>query len=132
MQKYFIKGCRFNTFQKYFQMLQSDDKIFLFNIIFWKFYFIQEKVTVIFLSKWTEFYEPLPVRQYLIKTVRFSPVHCTCTHGQNFPFGFLGPRNLDPRLHTEARFSPWTYPATYPDRTQRGDLYIWWRRKSRK
>ena len=31
-------------------------------------------------------------------------VHCTCTHGQNFPFGFLGPGNLDPRLHTGSRF----------------------------
>ena len=35
----------------------------------------------------------------------YKPVHCTCTHGQNFPFGFLGPRNLDPRLHTGSRFS---------------------------
>ena len=34
-----------------------------------------------------------------------SAVHCTCTHGQNFPFGILGPRNLDPRLHTRSRFS---------------------------
>ena len=34
-----------------------------------------------------------------------SSVHCTCTHGQNFPSGFLGPGNLDPRLHTGSRFS---------------------------
>ena len=51
MQKYSVKMCRFNTFQKYFQMLQSDDKIYFFSFIFWKLYFIQEKVTVIFLSK---------------------------------------------------------------------------------
>ena len=62
----------------------------------------------------------------------FKAVHFTCTHGQNFPFGFLGPRNLDPCLHTKSRFSPWPYPATYPDRTHRGALCIWWRRKSRK
>ena len=39
------------------------------------------------------------------RTVALRPVHCTCTHGQNFPFGFLGLGNLDPRLHTGSRFS---------------------------
>ena len=45
------------------------------------------------------------------------PVHCTCTHGQKFPFGFLGPGKLDPRLHTGSRFSFQATTVVRPSQT---------------
>ena len=44
----------------------------------------------------------LGIRMFIMYWVT---VHFTYTHGQNFPFGFLGAGNLDSRLHTRSRFS---------------------------